>query len=261
MLRFCRVFRSGVADAIVISVWFHVRQRFYRVKEADRWRHDHKLFASTARREGVPSCARSRSLNPKMVVEAGHLPLTALDLVEITRRNYCSELSQKAVANVTIVYGDSKWEASAGTSFDSVLVLFTHSRIVGESSQQAGSGKCFVTSTIVPFAAANFRISDDLGSLTVAWRSASLDVRYEDGSDTGSRISRAAHHCRGVGLCLAHCGITATDVRLPMAYQQNREPWGVATVAKRQRELWTAPSDRDFSCSSALANREIANLL
>jgi len=110
--------------------------------------------------------------NPKMVVRQVTYTLDALNLVQNSQEAIPASSAKKAVASITIVYGDSRWEASAGTFFSTLAVRsFSVAPIIaGGVVTDKQVAENVLHPTIVPFAAANLRISNDLG--WTHWRSA-----------------------------------------------------------------------------------------
>jgi hypothetical protein len=110
--------------------------------------------------------------NPKIVTRQVTYAVDALNLVQNSQVAIPDPSKKRAIASVTILYGDSKWEASAGTFFSTLPIrsfsvgpVFTAGKVT--DTQIAES---VLHPTIVPFAAANYRLTHDLA--WTKWRSA-----------------------------------------------------------------------------------------
>jgi len=92
--------------------------------------------------------------------------LDTLNLVANLREAVPTTTTKKALSPITIVFGDSRWEPSAGALFSTLAIRsFAVSPVYNSSGTV--TDKQITTSvlhpTVVPFAAANYRISQDLG--------------------------------------------------------------------------------------------------
>jgi len=105
-----------------------------------------------------------RTSDPKLVTRQVTYAIDALNLVTNAQEAVPSSTTKKPIASITVLYGDSKWEASAGTFFSSLAV-----RSFG-ASRDSKITQNVLHPTVVPFAAANYRVSNDLS--WTKWRSA-----------------------------------------------------------------------------------------
>ncbi|HEY9140668.1 MAG TPA: hypothetical protein VIN93_07235 [Bryobacteraceae bacterium] len=112
------------------------------------------------------------SANAKMITRQVTYAVDALNLVQNSQVGIPDPTKKKTIASITIVYGDTRWEASAGTFFSTLPVRsFSVSSVFANGVvTDKQIGESVVHPTIVPFAAANVRLSDDLR--WTKWRSA-----------------------------------------------------------------------------------------
>jgi hypothetical protein len=97
--------------------------------------------------------------------------INALNLVQ-NSPEAVDATKRKTVASVTVIYGDSRWEASAGTLISTlanrsfpVVPVFTNGVVTDKTV-----GRNILHPTYVPFVGANYRLSRDLA--WTKWRSA-----------------------------------------------------------------------------------------
>lgn len=110
--------------------------------------------------------------NQKLTTRQVTYNIDALNLVQNSQIGVPDPSKKKTLAALTILYGDARWEASAGTFFSTLPVrsfpvnsIFTNGVVTDKQI-----GQSVTHPTIVPFAAANFRLTRDLACLK--WRSA-----------------------------------------------------------------------------------------
>ena len=98
--------------------------------------------------------------------------VNALNLVQTGQEAVPDSSKKKTIATITVLYGDSHWEASAGALFSSLLVRsFSVSPVITNGVvTDKRVAQSLLYPTIVPYAAANYRVTDDLGY--TRWRSA-----------------------------------------------------------------------------------------
>jgi len=104
------------------------------------------------------------TLDPKLVTRQITYSIDVLNLVQNAQEAVPTSTTKKAIATVTVLYGDSKWEASVGTFFSTLPVRSFSASNGGIITQN------ILHPTVVPFAAANYRITKDLS--WTRWRSA-----------------------------------------------------------------------------------------
>jgi hypothetical protein len=107
----------------------------------------------------------------KMLTRQITYAIDALDLVQNSQEAIDAS-KRKTIVAITVFYGDSRWEASAGTFFSTLAVrsfpvLPVYANGVVTDKQV---GVTALHPTVVPFAAANFRLTRDLS--WTKWRSA-----------------------------------------------------------------------------------------
>jgi hypothetical protein len=97
--------------------------------------------------------------------------LDAFNLVQNTQEAIPDSGKKRTLAAITILYGDSRWEASAGTFFSTLAVRsFNVSPVfAGNTVTDKQITQSVLHPTIVPFAGANYRLTPDFGG---RWRSA-----------------------------------------------------------------------------------------
>ncbi len=110
--------------------------------------------------------------NSKMVTRQVSYSVDALNLISNSSDAIPDPTKKKTLATITVLYGDARWEVSAGTFFSSLAnrsfaasPVFTNGVITDVQVTQS-----VLRPTVVPFAAANIRITDDFPRLR--WRSA-----------------------------------------------------------------------------------------
>jgi hypothetical protein len=105
-----------------------------------------------------------QAADPKLVTRQVTYVIDTLNLVQNAQEAVPTSATKKAIASVTVLYGDSKWEASAGTFFSTLPVRSFSAPNGGAITQN------ILRPTVVPFAAANYRLTRDLS--WTRWRSA-----------------------------------------------------------------------------------------
>ena len=107
-----------------------------------------------------------------MVTRQVSYSVDALNLISNSSDAIPDPTKKKTLATITVLYGDARWEVSAGTFFSSLAnrsfaasPVFTNGVITDVQVTQS-----VLRPTVVPFAAANIRITDDFPRLR--WRSA-----------------------------------------------------------------------------------------
>ena len=110
--------------------------------------------------------------NGKMMTRQVTYSLTTLNLVSNSQDAIPDASKKKPLVSITIVFGDTRVEASAGAFFSSLPIrsfsvasIYTSGSLTGKQVSEN-----ILRPTVVPFVAANFRISNDLG--WTPWRSA-----------------------------------------------------------------------------------------
>jgi hypothetical protein len=110
--------------------------------------------------------------NSKMVTRQVSYSLDTLNLISNSSDAIPDPTKKKTLATITVLYGDARWEVSAGTFFSSLAnrsfaasPVFTNGVITDVQVTQS-----VLRPTVVPFAAANVRITNDFPRLR--WRSA-----------------------------------------------------------------------------------------
>jgi hypothetical protein len=98
--------------------------------------------------------------------------VNALNLVSNSQDGIAAAASKVTLASITVFYGDSRWEGSAGTFFSTLPIRSFSAAPVLTSGMVTDNQvkESILYPTVVPFAAANFRLSNDLGR--PRWRSA-----------------------------------------------------------------------------------------
>jgi hypothetical protein len=110
--------------------------------------------------------------NGKMMTRQVTYSLTTLNLVSNSQDAIPDASKKKPLVSITIVFGDTRVEASAGAFFSSLPIrsfsvasIYTNGSLTGKQVSEN-----ILRPTVVPFVAANFRISNDLS--WTSWRSA-----------------------------------------------------------------------------------------
>jgi len=108
----------------------------------------------------IPTPPPSRTQIPSVTYN-----VNALNLV-LTPSSKTDNTEKKLVLPITVVYGDARWEVSAGTFFSSLPVRsFSASPTFQSGMPDTVTDKIVTQSAlrplVIPFAAVNFRISDD----------------------------------------------------------------------------------------------------
>lgn len=100
----------------------------------------------------------------KMVVRQVTYNLDALNVIQNAQEGIPDPTKKRTIASVTVVFGEARGEASAGTFFStlanrsfSISPVLTNGAVTNKQVTQSG-----LHPTVVPFAAANIRLSDDL---------------------------------------------------------------------------------------------------
>ena len=101
--------------------------------------------------------------NSKLVTRQVTYAVDALNLAQNTADSIPDPKKKNTIVSVTVFYGDSKWEASAGTLFSTLAVRsFSVNPIItggAVTDKQVGASPLYPT--VVPFAAANYRLTGD----------------------------------------------------------------------------------------------------
>jgi hypothetical protein len=105
-----------------------------------------------------------QTAKPTMVTRQVTYALDALNMVQNSREAIPTPSTKKTILSLTIVYGDSRWEGSAGTLFSTLAIRsFSVAPIISNGAvTNKQVSESVLHPTVVPFAAANFRMSDDL---------------------------------------------------------------------------------------------------
>jgi hypothetical protein len=110
--------------------------------------------------------------NAKMVTRQVTYAVDALNLIQNAQEGIPDPSKKKTIASITILYGDSRWEASAGTFFStlsnrsfSIAPVLTNGTVTNKQVTENS-----LHPTVIPFAAANVRISNDFKR--PSWRTA-----------------------------------------------------------------------------------------
>jgi hypothetical protein len=127
---------------------------------------------------GLSTCVNLYSIGDppvnaaKMVTRQVTYAIDALNMVQTSQIGIPDSSKKQTIASVTVFYGDSRWELSAGTLFSTLADRsFSIAPILANATvANLQVSESILHPTVVPFAAANYRISDDLGRLR--WRSA-----------------------------------------------------------------------------------------
>jgi hypothetical protein len=108
----------------------------------------------------------------KMVTRQVTYAIDALNLVQNSQVAIPDSTKKKAIATVTILYGDSHWEGSAGTFFSTLAnrSFSVAPVITGGVVTNKQVAENLLHPTIVPFAAVNYRLMDAFPK--ASWRSA-----------------------------------------------------------------------------------------
>jgi hypothetical protein len=107
----------------------------------------------------IPAIKPSDTMIPQVIYN-----VNSLNLVAVSQSNTDNSKKQ-LVLPITVVYGDERWEVSAGTFFSSLPIrsfsagpIFTNDVVTDHKVTQQ-----IVRPLVIPFAALNYRISKDLG--------------------------------------------------------------------------------------------------
>lgn len=107
-----------------------------------------------------------------MVTRQVTYAVDALNLVQNAQEGIPDPTKKRTLASVTLLYGNSRWEASAGTFFStlanrsfSISPVLNNGTVVNKEVTES-----VLHPTVVPFGAANVRLSDDFSG--PHWRSA-----------------------------------------------------------------------------------------
>ena len=108
----------------------------------------------------------------KMVTRQVTYAIDALNLVQNSQIGIPDSSKKQTIASITVFYGDSRWEWSAGTLFSTLADRsFSIAPILANGTvANLQVSESILHPTVVPFAAANYRLSDDL--VRPRWRSA-----------------------------------------------------------------------------------------
>jgi|SRR5579883_234995 len=120
----------------------------------------------------LPPAADPPVANSKIVTRQVTYAVNALNLVQNSRAAVAASSNKKTIATISILYGDSRWEASAGTFFSTLPIRsFTVAPVItnGVVTDKRVTSNV-LHPTIVPFVGANVRLTDDLP--WSPWRSA-----------------------------------------------------------------------------------------
>jgi len=119
----------------------------------------------------LPPIPDPQTGDPKQVTRQVTYNLDALNLLQNSREAVPDPTKKRTLAAITILYGDTRWEPSAGVFFSSLAVrsfavspVFTGNTVTDKQITQS-----VLHPTVVPFAAANYRVSRDFGG---RWRTA-----------------------------------------------------------------------------------------
>lgn len=127
---------------------------------------------------GTATCVNLQAIgdpavdHAKMVVRQVTYNVDALNLVQNTQEGIPDPAKKRIIAAVTVVYGDTRWEVSAGTFFStlanrsfSISPVITNGVVTSKQVTET-----VLHPTVVPFGAANVRLSNDFQ--TPQWRMA-----------------------------------------------------------------------------------------
>jgi len=100
----------------------------------------------------------------KMVTRQVTYALDALNLIQNSQAAIPDPSKKKTVASITILFGESRWEASAGALISTLAIRSYSLAPVLDANQKLMNQRISLDSmypTVVPFAAANYRLSND----------------------------------------------------------------------------------------------------
>jgi hypothetical protein len=100
----------------------------------------------------------------KMVTRQVTYALDALNLLQNSQAAIPDPSKKKTVASITILFGESRWEASAGALISTLAIRSYSLAPVLDAGQNLANQRISLDSlypTVVPFAAANYRLSND----------------------------------------------------------------------------------------------------